>query len=285
MISRPQAESQRNAILNSLSLTDLALLQPHLQSVALPFRHRLQSSNRRIQTVYFMESGLGSVVALGGGARRQAEVAVIGWEGMSGVPVLLAADHSPWDVFMQVEGRGQSIDAGRLSQAMAQSGTMTRCFLRYAHLFSVQASYTALANAQGKIEERLARWLLMAQDRVRSEVLELTHEFLALMLGVRRAGVTTALHQLEIRALLHTARGAVTITDREGLEECAHGLYGQPEAEFERLVVLSWSDRETVGHREGRSSAARDKPSTQGFSSGSSAGREHFLTSLNSEAR
>ena len=75
----------------------------------------------------------------------------------------------------------------------------------------------------------------MAQDRIGSDVLELTHEFLSLMLGVRRAGVTIALQHFETRAIIYTARGAVTVTDRGGLEECANGLYGQPEAEFERL--------------------------------------------------
>jgi CRP-like cAMP-binding protein len=102
-------------------------------------------------------------------------------------------------------------------------------------VFAVQSSYTALANAKGNIQERLARWLLMAQDRLNSDVLELTHEFLALMLGVRRAGVTIALGHFERRGMIEIARGAVTVNDRDGLQECANGLYGQPEAEFERL--------------------------------------------------
>jgi CRP-like cAMP-binding protein len=234
-------ETQRNAILSALSATDFAMLQPYLQSVALPFRHRLQAANRRIHTAYFIEGGLGSVVAIGGGERRQAEVAVIGREGMTGLPIVLGAERSPCEIFMQVEGSGQSIDAGHLSDAIDRSVTMARCFQRFAHVFAVQASYTALANAQGKIEERLARWLLMAQDRLSTDVLELTHEFLALMLGVRRAGVTTALQHFETKAIIHTARGAVTIVDRGGLEESANGLYGQPEAEFERLFPNSGS--------------------------------------------
>jgi CRP-like cAMP-binding protein len=111
--------------------------------------------------------------------------------------------------------------------------------LRYAQAFSVQLAQSALANAQGKLEERLARWLLMAHDRVNGDELELTHEFLALMLGVRRAGVTTALHQLEKRGLVSMARSSVVILDREGLQECSNGLYGTPEAEFERLFAGS----------------------------------------------
>src|SRR5262245_36743377 len=93
---------QRNAILNALSPPDLRLLEPHLRPVPLPFRHRMQSANRRVQTVYFLESGLGSVVAVGGG-RRQAEVGVIGREGMTGLPVVLRAERAPCEIFMQVE--------------------------------------------------------------------------------------------------------------------------------------------------------------------------------------
>jgi CRP-like cAMP-binding protein len=185
--------------------------------------------------VYFLESGLGSVVAAGNGERRQAEVAVIGREGMTGLPVVLDAHRAPCDVFMQVEGNGKCISADNFRTSMDQSVTLLRCFLRFAHVFAVQASYTALANAQGTIEERLARWLLMAHDRIESDTLVLTHEFLALMLGTRRAGVTTALGHFERRGVVGTMRGAVTVEDREGLEECANGLYGVPEAEYERL--------------------------------------------------
>ena len=226
---------QRNRLLGALSNADFALLQPHLQRTPLKFRQPLQMANRKIRTVYFPESGIASVVAASGGERRQAEVALIGREGMTGIPLLHGVDRSPCDVFIQVEGEGHSIPADALREAMRQSTTLTECLLRFAHVFGVQSAYTALANSQGKIEERLARWLLMAQDRVESDELLMTHEFLALMLGVRRAGVTGALQHLEMKGMVETARGAVTVKDREGLQECANGLYGTPEAEFERL--------------------------------------------------
>ena len=124
--------------------------------------------------------------------------------------------------------------ASLLRGLMEKSPALAAGLMRYAHVFAVQAGHTALANAQGKIEERLARWLLMAHDRLDDE-LHLTHEFQSIMLGVRRAGVTTALHQLEKLALISTTRGCVTVLDRHGLEESANGLYGVPEAEFERL--------------------------------------------------
>jgi CRP-like cAMP-binding protein len=225
----------RNGILNKMSNADLALLQPRLAYVPLKFRQRLESANRQISTVYFLESGIASVVAVSNGERRQAEVAIVGREGMTGLPVVHGAQRSPCETFIQVEGKGQCISAEDLREVMEQSTTFWGNLLRYAHVFAVQCSYTALANAQGNIEERLARWLLMIRDRLESDEMLLTHEFIALMLGVRRAGVTTALQRFESRALIETSRGCVILKDREGLEACANGFYGPPEAEFERL--------------------------------------------------
>jgi CRP-like cAMP-binding protein len=225
----------RNRLLGALSRADLGALQPHLVPVRLRFRQRLQSANRAVKAAYFPDSGLASVVAIANGSRSQAEVAVIGWEGVVGLPIVLGVGRSPCEIFIQVEGHGHCITAGDLDSAMSERPALREALLRYAHVFTVQASYTALANAHGKIEERLARWLLMAQDRIASDELLLTHEFLALMLGVRRAGVTVALQHFEQAGLITTGRGNIVIKDRDGLEEGANGLYGAPEAEFERL--------------------------------------------------
>jgi CRP-like cAMP-binding protein len=225
----------RNHLLGSLQRADLALLQALLVPVKLRFRQRLQSANRRVKAAYFLDSGLASVVAIANGSRSQAEVAVIGCEGMVGLPIVLGARRSPCEIFIQVEGHGHCIPADDLTDAMRQSPDLRETLLRYAHVFSVQASYTALANAQGKLEERLARWLLMAQDRIGKNKLLLTHEFLALMLGVRRAGVTVGLQHFEQAGSIATGRASIVIKDRDALEESANGLYGAPEAEFERL--------------------------------------------------
>ena len=235
MSDQPRANEPRNRLLSCLTCTDLALLQRYLEPVALKFRERLESANRKIKNAYFIEKGIASVVAVANGQHRQAEVAIVGREGMTGLAVVLGADRSPLETYVQVEGEGQCIAAADLRRAMAESGSLAQILLRYAHVFVVQASHSVLANAQGKIEERLARWLLMAHDRMDGNDLYITHEFLAVMLGVRRAGVTTALHQLESRALISMVRGNITIIDREGLEENANGLYGMPEAEFDRL--------------------------------------------------
>ena len=119
---------------------------------------------------------------------------------------------------------------------MNASATLQALLLKYAHVFAIQTAHTAISNARARLGERLARWLLMAHDRVKSDLLPLTHEFLALMLGVRRAGVTEALHLLEGKALIRPARGAITVLDRKGLERTAGTFYGVPETEFRRLV-------------------------------------------------
>ena len=233
MVCTGDRNAPRNRILNAMSNADLALLQPHLDAVPLKFRPRLQSSNRAIRHLHFPESGIASVAAVGNGEGRQAEVAVVGRDGMTGLPIVHGTDRSPCDIFVQVDGAGHCIAAQKLREVMDQSITMLRCLLLYAHAFAIRANSTALANARGCIEARLARWLLMTRDRLDSVQMMLTHEFLALMLGVRRAGVSQAL--LEKMGLVRTAPGSVTIMDRDGLEECANGLYGTPEAEYERL--------------------------------------------------
>ncbi len=224
-----------NRILDCLSKDDFGLMKPHLESVELGFRKRLQSPNRTIEMIYFPHSGLGSVVASGRGREPQAEVALVGREGMTGLPVVHGTDRSPYEIFMQVEGDGQQITTINLRSAMKRSTTLRECFLLFSHAFCIQSGYTALANAKGSLEQRLARWLLMAQDRLQKDQLVLTHEFLSLMLGVRRAGVSSALQHFEVKGLLHGDRGAITILDRDGIEEIADGLYGPAEAEYERL--------------------------------------------------
>ncbi|HET9395694.1 MAG TPA: Crp/Fnr family transcriptional regulator [Nitrospiraceae bacterium] len=224
-----------NALLRALSTDDRTLLQPHLEPVVLKFRAHLQRANRPVRDIYFPESGLASVVAIGAGRRAQAEVAVLGWEGMTGIPVILGTDRSPCDIFMQIEGRGQRISSDNLRGCLDQSPTLLRCLLRFTQAFITQSAYTALANAKGKIDERLGRWLLMAHDRTEGDKLSLTHEFLALMLGIRRSGVTVALGNLERRATINMRRGSITVLDRAGLEAAANGLYGVPETELRRL--------------------------------------------------
>jgi CRP-like cAMP-binding protein len=150
---------------------------------------------------------------------------------MTGLAVLLGEERSPHETFMQVAGDGQRISADRLRHAIDRSAPLHRSLLRYAYAFHIQTTRTNLANGRSKIEERLARWLLMADDRIDGVDLPLTHEFLSIMLGVARAGVTVAMQSLESAGLITTKRGHVTIIDRQGLIESSGGTYIAPEGD------------------------------------------------------
>jgi CRP-like cAMP-binding protein len=220
--------SSKNRILSRLSADDKALLKPNLEPVELALRQVLETPNKPIKHSYFIEYGLASIIASNG--HKQLEVGLVGCEGMTGVPIVLGNDRSPHETFIQVAGHGQRIAADKLREAIAQSRSVELALLSFAHSFLNQTANTALSNGTSTVEERLARWLLMANDRLRGDEVPLTHEFLALMLGVRRAGVTVALHYLEQRALISLARKQIVITDRKGLKAAANGTYHEPES-------------------------------------------------------
>ncbi len=186
-------------------------------------RRQLHTARRRIERIYFPESGVASIVANGS---HPIEVGMIGREGMTGSSVVLGdSARAPYDIYMQVAGAGQHMPVDRLQEAIAKSPTLHQVLLRYVHVFMMQATQTALANGRGKIEERLARWLLMVHDRIDGNEVGLTHEFLSVMLGVRRSGVTMALQELERKGLIAHRRSFIAIVDREGLEESSNGTY------------------------------------------------------------
>jgi CRP-like cAMP-binding protein len=218
----------RNHILKALSPEDFALLQPSMHHVELGIKDRLEVPYQPIENVYFPESGIASVVATMTGG-RQSEVGIIGCDGMTGVAVLLGQDRSPNETYIQVAGNGWLLPVESLCHAIDESEPLRNSLLRYAHAFLVQSSRTALVNGHSKIEERLARWLLMVDDRMEGNRISLTHEFLATMLGARRPGVTIALQMLEYRGLIHAKRGEITIVDRPGMIKLTHGAYGEEE--------------------------------------------------------
>jgi CRP-like cAMP-binding protein len=225
-----------NKILAALAPAEFALLQPHLEKIELPLRRQLELRNRPIEYVYFLESGLGSMV-VSAGANHNIEVGIIGREGMTGLPVLMDVDRPAHETFIQTAGTARRIATAKLREALDNSRALHRSLLRYAHTMVTQMAYTALANGRYKIEERLARWLLMADDRAEGNPIHLTHEFLALMLGARRAGVTVALSEFQKRGVVIVKRGVIAIQDRDALREAANGSYGMPEAEYERLMA------------------------------------------------
>jgi CRP-like cAMP-binding protein len=219
----------QNGLLAAMSKDDFALLRPKLEPLTLNIKQVLEPANRAIKHNYFIASGLSSIIAIGKNGHR-IEVGIIGREGITGLPVVLGNDRSPNETFIQVAGTGSRIAADDLRQAMGKSASLTRLLLNFVNTFLIQISHTALSNGTTSIGERLARWLLMAQDRLGSTEVPLTHEFLSLMLGVRRAGVTGALNNLDRMGLIRLSRGRIEIIDRAGLIDAAKGTYGVPEA-------------------------------------------------------
>jgi len=226
--------SSLNKLLASLSTSDLILLEPHLEPVNLGLRKHLEKPNRRIDAVYFPESGFASVVAIQ--RNEQVEVGLIGREGMTGLPIVLGNHRSPHATYIQAAGKGKCIRSAELRKAMRTSQSLRDFLLKWVQAFGVQTTHTAIANAQSKVDIRLARWLLMAHDRIGDDTLPLTHEFLSLMLAVRRPGVTDALNSLRKQGLISYERGQITIKDRKGMERFAGESYGTPEAEYRRLI-------------------------------------------------
>jgi CRP-like cAMP-binding protein len=190
-----------------------------------------------MEHVYFLEDGIASIVSAHEEG-RPVEIGIHGREGMSGVPVVLGAQRSPHASMIQVgDAPVQRIASEKLIEACAASPGLTQLLLRFAHTLSVQTALTAAANATYDLSERCARWLLMCNDRLESDMIELTHDFLSMMLAVRRSGVTVTLHSLQATGAIRTSRGVITISNRSRLEEIAGDCYGQAEAEYRRLIA------------------------------------------------
>jgi CRP-like cAMP-binding protein len=233
-MTRPQQAAARNHLLAALTADDFDLLQARLEKVPLNFRDMILEARAPIQHVYFPERGIASILA--NTSEGRIEVGMIGREGMVGVPVILGIDRSPHGFLIQAAGEALRITAQDLRGAIAQSPSINARLLRYVHAMMVQTAQTAYANASFNIEARLARWILMTHDRLESDDLPLTHDFLSMMLGVRRPGVTVAVQTLEGGGLIRASRGRITVLDRAKLEEVADASYGGSEAEYASIM-------------------------------------------------
>lgn len=227
-------EEVRNTLLRRLPASAFAKLAPHLQPLELPLHYPLALPDEPIEHVVFIEAGLASMIVEDESGRR-IETRHIGYEGMAGYAVVLGADQSPTRTFMQMPGRGFRVPA-RNVVALLDDPQARLLLLRYIHTCDLQLSFTTLAASRYSLPQRLARWLLMCHDRIEGDTLTLTHDFLSLMLGVRRASVTDQLHVLEGTRAIRSTRGQIRILNRETLIRIAGGCYGTPEEEYERLI-------------------------------------------------
>jgi CRP-like cAMP-binding protein len=234
-VSQPQQSSVRNRLLKALSPDDFALLQPHLEPMTTALRQSLIASNTSVKQLFFPEVGFSSITTQGSEGR--VETGLIGREGLVGAwPILLGSDRTPHDHFVQGAGEMLSIDTEALCAAISRSASLHKLLLRSIQVQLTQTSQTAYANASQTIDVRLARWLLMCQDRLDGDDIQITHEFLSQMLGTQRSSTTLAVQALEGHRLIKARRGRITILDRKTMEQVADDGYGLAEAEYARLI-------------------------------------------------
>jgi CRP-like cAMP-binding protein len=213
-----------NDLLAALRGKDTHRLLAGLEPVTLTFGEVLYEPGDPIRHVYFPNDSLVSLLTLVDG-HLALEVCLVGREGMVGIPLALGIDESSVRALVQGAGTAMRMSAARFCREFRQSPPLQRGLHRYIHGLMAQISQTAACNRFHVVEARLARWLLMTRDRVRSDQFRLTHEFLGHMLGVRRVGVTHAASALQQRKLISYSRGDITILDRKGLEAASCRCY------------------------------------------------------------
>jgi CRP-like cAMP-binding protein len=237
MKATPIQQSYKNRVLASLPPLEANRLASHLSPVHLKLNQTLHGSGQMVDTVYFLEEGICSiVVAMETGST--VEVGITGRDGFVGVPAVLGTGHSPNRSFMQIPGHGFSVKAKILKEQSDASPALRLCLQRGIQGLLVQTAQTAACNRVHELEERLARWLMTCHDRVQNDHLLITHEFLAMMLGTRRTSVTVAAGILHKAGLISYSRGHVTIQNRDGLANAACECYQTIHDEYARLGLL-----------------------------------------------
>jgi CRP-like cAMP-binding protein len=234
-VSQINQSAVRNGLLKVLPPADFGRLAASLTPITLSLKQSLLEADEPIGAAYFIETGMVSYLNyLEGG--EALEVGLIGPEGMVGLPLILGVDSASFGAMVQMEGTALRIGPAALRQAVNESETLRNRLLRYMQALHVQVSQTAVCNKHHSLEERLTRWLLMAHDRAGEDQFPMTHEFMSLMLGVRRAGVSVTASVLKQAGLIHYKNGHMTILDRPGLEDAACECYGNVQRQFEQLL-------------------------------------------------
>jgi CRP-like cAMP-binding protein len=229
-----ESSTIQNRILAHVPIDAFDVLRPHLQRVQLKRHDVLQRPNRRTRQVHFIESGVATLLAH---TNRDGwiEVGMVGRFGLVGVSAVLGTKRSPHLCLVEVEGQALQADSDSLGLVMDKYPSVRRQLMSYVQALLVQNSQTVLCNACHEIGARLARWLLLARDRLDDNVIPLTHDVFAAMLGVRRASITNALAELEQSGAVQRGRGAVEIVDRTALERRTCECYRIIAAEYKRL--------------------------------------------------
>jgi CRP-like cAMP-binding protein len=214
-----------NVILLSLPNDEYNLLRPHLEPVELPQYEILHEPGEKLDFIYFLNEGMTSIVALSRDG-RSVEVGIVGKEGMVGMGLTVGLRRGTFRAIMQMSGRGVRVRSNVFQDVLRSATTLRLELSRFALMQGLQVAQLAACNRLHEVEQRLARWLLMCQDRVDSAWLPLTQEFLAQMLGTGRSSVSLAAGALEDAGLIESSRGTLKILNRKSLEQVACECYG-----------------------------------------------------------
>jgi len=229
-----QRSEVKNLILRSFMAAELGHLSQKFEVVELPNAKLIYPAHSMVRHIYFPEKGLISLIKTMKDGRTT-EIGVVGIDGFTGLNSLLGIPNTDFETVVQIPGSAYRISASILNSAMEKQQSLRAPLMRYAHYTLSAIAQTAACHRLHSLQERCCRWLLVAHDSAQSDAFPLTHEFLAVLLGVGRSYVSTTANQLRQAGLIRYSRGWVTITDRAGLEGSACECYGAVRAEFNRL--------------------------------------------------
>jgi len=219
-----RANPVHNRVLLSLPDNEYEMIMPYLEAIEMPLHKDLHDASKGFEYGFFPNLGLISlVIAVSDG--RSVEVGIVGKEGFVGTPLAAGFDHTPYGAMVQAAGHALRIKAEILEVILVEMPELKSRLTRYALVQSMQVAQLAACNRLHEIDQRLARWMLMCQDRLGSDLLPMTHEFFAAMLGTGRPTVSVAAAVLQRAGIIQYARGTVKIVDREGLEAAACECY------------------------------------------------------------
>lgn len=214
-----------NSILLALPDVEYRSVRPHLEFMDLPHHRSLHEPGRKLHFAYFLNNGMVSIIVAGQNG-KSVEVGVIGREGFTPIPTVIGLRRSPHRAVVQVAGEGFRISLPVLEKLLPASPRFQAMLFRYAVVQGLQSAQTGGCNRLHNLEQRLARWLLVTQDKTQSALLRITHDFLAMMLGTDRPSVSLAAAALQVRGIIEYMYGGVKIVSRKKLETAACECYG-----------------------------------------------------------
>jgi CRP-like cAMP-binding protein len=234
-MTAPRSLSTTNRLIASLPTKDRSRLLANCEPVELAFNEVLNESGDRVRYVYFPLDGYISLITRGD-AVANLEVGLVGDEGMHGISLALGTEIAPLHALVQGQGSALRMNTATFNREYARSAPLRRQLGHYIYVLMCQLAQSSVCSRFHVVEARLARWLLMTQDRAHSDQFHITHAFLAWMLGVRRPGVTAAANALQKRKLISYRRGDITVLDREKLEAAACACYKTDRRIYEKIL-------------------------------------------------